>query len=193
MPLEVPQPHWHFLFFIYNFNSSNNVFLGRRYFGDFQFCINYFPNKGNEKSECHEVGERLFKCLEVIEVDGHLQRGWNMKYDILDSVLNFYVNYKTFNIRSQSDTYMEDIKNNIMIKRWGELKKDVVGEVKESTVVVEDNETEVEVRFTKEQIINSKMFSSSRDILTELLDVKQRYKISEVKDIIDVFMKREVV
>ena len=116
-----------------------------------------------------------------------------MKYDILDSVLNFYVNYKTFNIRSQSDTYMEDIKNNIMIKRWGELKKDVVGEVKESTVVVEDNETEVEVRFTKEQIINSKMFSSSRDILTELLDVKQRYKISEVKDIIDVFMKREVV
>jgi len=73
------------------------------------------------------------------------------------------------------------------------LKKDAVGEVKESTVVVGDNETEVEVRFTKEQIINSKMFSSSRDILTELLDVKQRYKISEVKDIIDVFMKREVV
>lgn len=73
------------------------------------------------------------------------------------------------------------------------MKKDVVGEVKESTVVVGDNETEVEVRFTKEQIINSKMFSSSRDILTELLDVKQRYKISEVKDIIDVFMKREVV
>ncbi len=73
------------------------------------------------------------------------------------------------------------------------MKKDAVGEVKESTVVVGDNETEVEVRFTKEQIINSKMFSSSRDILTELLDVKQRYKISEVKDIIDVFMKREVV
>ena len=42
------------------------------------------------------------------------------------------------------------------------MKKDVVGEVKESTVVVEDNETEVEVRFTKEQIINSKMFSSRR-------------------------------
>lgn len=35
-------------FFIYNFNSTNDVFLGKRYFRENQFCINYFPNKGNE-------------------------------------------------------------------------------------------------------------------------------------------------
>ena len=104
-------------FFIYNFNSTNNVFLGRRYFRENQFCINYFPNKGNENMECHEVAEKLYKCLEWINTNGDLLRGSGMKYDILDSVLNFYVNYNLFEYKTQDFIPMGDLTININSKR----------------------------------------------------------------------------
>ncbi|GAA0122251.1 hypothetical protein UT300018_15670 [Clostridium faecium] len=49
-----------------------------------------------------------------------------------------------------------------------------------------------EVKFTKEQIINSSKFTQiEKDILKALLDDKQ-YSLEEVKNIIDDFNKKEV-
>ena len=57
----------------------------------------------------------------------------------------------------------------------------------------ESVEDVIEVKFTKEQILNSKRFSGSRDILVGLLDDSKRYKISDIDDIINDFMKKEVI
>ncbi|WP_291563713.1 MULTISPECIES: hypothetical protein [unclassified Clostridium] len=53
-------------------------------------------------------------------------------------------------------------------------------------------EVNYEVKFTKEQIINSSKFTQiEKDILKALLDDKQ-YSLEEVKNIIDDFNKKEV-
>lgn len=61
------------------------------------FCIQYFPEtEGKENKECYAVAERLFSCLEYLEVNGERTRGTRMRYEITDGILNFFVNYDMF-------------------------------------------------------------------------------------------------
>ena len=92
------------------------MFLGKRYFREIQFCINYFPNKGNENKECHSVAERLYNCLEWLNAQGDLLRGTGLKHDILDGVLNFYVNYNAFYHKTEDTIPMGDISQRLNVK-----------------------------------------------------------------------------
>ena len=84
-------------FFIQCPNPTDRLFLGKRYFRQNQFCIQYFPLSEDDRNrECHTVGERLFSCLEYLEMDGSPVRGTNMKYEVIDGVLHFFVNYDMF-------------------------------------------------------------------------------------------------
>lgn len=105
-------------FFISCINPTNRLFLWKRYFRKNQFCIQYFPaDKMREREECNEVAERLFECLEYITVTGDLVRGNKMEYEIVDGILNFFVNYDMFvyMVTDKSDV-MEEISNNIAMK-----------------------------------------------------------------------------
>lgn len=77
-------------------NPTNDQFLGKRYFRQNQFAIQYFPSTDEKNAECNSVRERLFACLEVITVDGDLTRGVKMKGEVIDGVLNFFLNYDLF-------------------------------------------------------------------------------------------------
>lgn len=77
-------------------NPTNDQFLGKRYFRQNQFAIQYFPSTDEKNAECNAVRERLFACLEVITVDGDLTRGAKMKGEVIDGVLNFFLNYDLF-------------------------------------------------------------------------------------------------
>lgn len=77
-------------------NPTNDQFLGKRYFRQNQFAIQYFPSTDEKNAECNGVRERLFACLEVITVDGDLTRGVKMKGEVIDGVLNFFLNYDLF-------------------------------------------------------------------------------------------------
>lgn len=104
-------------FFISCINPTHNLFLGKRYFRENQFCIQYFPeDKQDPKSECHAVAERMEFCLEWIIVTGDLVHGSNMKYEIVDEVLSFFVNYNMFVYRNEASVSMEDISANIGVK-----------------------------------------------------------------------------
>lgn len=104
-------------FFIHNFSSANNLFLGNRYFRESQFCINYFPSDPNGKNtECHGVAERLYGCLDWLDVGDNLLRGIGLKHDILDGVLNFYVNYNSFEYKLKSTTPMGEIIKNLRVR-----------------------------------------------------------------------------
>lgn len=105
-------------FFISCINPAHNLFLGKRYFRENQFCIQYFPaDKQNPKAECHAVAERMEFCLEWITVTGDLMRGSKMKYEIADGILNFFVNYDLFVRKIVENTPMEEgISKNIIIK-----------------------------------------------------------------------------
>ena len=81
-------------FFIQCLNPTEELFFWKRYFRRNQFCIQYFPEEEYHRNqECHAVGERLFSCLEYLDVDGDPVMGTEMKYEITDGLLHFFVNY----------------------------------------------------------------------------------------------------
>ncbi|MBR5584088.1 MAG: hypothetical protein IKW21_06130 [Lachnospiraceae bacterium] len=72
---------------------SESQVLGKRYFKQNQFCIYYYPESDEKNKENLSVIERLFSCLEMINVDGDMVRGTNMDSEITDDVVAFMVNY----------------------------------------------------------------------------------------------------
>ena len=84
-------------FFVQCLNPTEKLFFWKRYFRQNQFCIQYFPeDKLHGKQECYAVGERLFSCLEYLEVGGELVMGTKRKYEVVDGILHFFVNYDLF-------------------------------------------------------------------------------------------------
>lgn len=103
-------------FFISCLNPTMKQFFGRKYFRSNQFCIQYFPETQGVNAECHATAERLFECLEYITVSGDLMRGTAMKYEIVDGVLNFFVNYDCYVYKKQENTPMETVEINNSVK-----------------------------------------------------------------------------
>lgn len=104
-------------FFISCISPTHELFLGKRYFRENQFCIQFFPvSKQRAREECHAVAERMEFCLEWITVTGDLVRGSKMKYEIVDDILNFFVNYNMFVYRKVDSVPMEEISENIAVK-----------------------------------------------------------------------------
>lgn len=96
-------------FSVFCLNPTNELFLNKRYFRTNQFCIQYFPSSEEKNAECNTVLERLYDSLELIEVDGDLTRGTRMKSELVDGVLNFFVNYDMFVYKVEEQTSMEDL------------------------------------------------------------------------------------
>lgn len=105
-------------FFIQCLNPTTELFLGKRYFRQNQFCIQYFPESDNKQSECNEVAERLTWLLEYITVPGDDRpiRGTKMKSDVIDGVLNFFLNYDCFVYRVETNEPMETLVSSTVAK-----------------------------------------------------------------------------
>lgn len=104
-------------FFITCINPTIKLFLGKRYLRENKFCIQYFSESEQRQTECNNVGETLLSILEYITVDGNLIRGNQMEFEVVDGVLNFFVNYDCFVYKvSQADIPMESMEKHIEVK-----------------------------------------------------------------------------
>lgn len=105
-------------FFITCLNPSLKPHAGNRYQCTNQFCINYFPESEEKQQECNAVGERMIWCLEYITKDGDSKpiRGTKMNYEVIDGVLNFFVNYDCIVTKTESQTAMEILETNTVVK-----------------------------------------------------------------------------
>lgn len=57
--------------------------------------IHYFSdNKSNLKKDCYSMGERIVECLEYLPFENTILRGENIRYQIVDDVLEVFVTYK---------------------------------------------------------------------------------------------------
>lgn len=83
-------------FYISCMEQKTKKYIGIRSLRKNQFVIQYFPHTDDGKGECYDVGEKMFECLEVINADGFFLRGTDMKFEIVDGVLHFFVDYNTF-------------------------------------------------------------------------------------------------
>lgn len=102
-------------FSIISLNATNNLFRGNKYFRRNQFCIQYFPSKNDKKYECNEILEELYDCLELIKLidSDKTILGTKMNGEIIDGVLNFFVNYDTYVYKVEVEKeFMEDLKIN---------------------------------------------------------------------------------
>lgn len=108
-------------FFIMGLNPSKESYPGKRNFRESPFVIQYFPESENARRECNDTAERMMQCLEYITIIGKERpmRGTDMKYEIADGVLNFFVNYDFFTVTIEEDTAMEDLKPGTSIKEGG--------------------------------------------------------------------------
>lgn len=105
-------------FFISCINPTSKLFLGKRYFRKNQFCVQYFPkSQAKEKEECNAVAERLFLCLEWLDVRGDAVMGTKMSAEVSDGILHFFVNYDMFVYRVREEIpVMEEIYTKASVK-----------------------------------------------------------------------------
>ena len=104
-------------FFIQSLKPKTEQFFGVRYHQRYDFCIQYFPKTLEIQRECNDTGERMYRSLEYIVIpDGRPVRGTEMNYEVLDSVLNFYVNYDSFVIRAEEEDHMEEVTHKVVPK-----------------------------------------------------------------------------
>lgn len=105
-------------FFIFCLNPTNNLFLGKRYFRTNLFCIQYFPASKEKQRECNGVAERMYECLEYITIYGEDTpiRGTKVEHEVVDGVLNFFVNYDCFIYKKEQQTPMEVVSAEINVR-----------------------------------------------------------------------------
>lgn len=108
-------------FFITCLNPTTELFLGKRYFRTNQFCIQYFPETNEKQRECNGVAERMWQCLEYITIYGEDKpiMGTKMKYEVVNGVLNFFVNYDCFIRKIEQQTPMESLQASTNVKGGG--------------------------------------------------------------------------
>lgn len=94
-------------FFVQCINPTSERFLGNKFKRTNQFCIQYFPSTEDKYNECMSVTERLFLALD--RVDDWLAS--KMNSEIVDGVLNFFVNYDGFVYKTTEQTLMETMKH----------------------------------------------------------------------------------
>lgn len=88
-------------FFVRPVSPEVKHFMGKRYYRQHLFAVHFFPESENSREEINEVIEQLFQHLEQITVDEEPMRGTNMRTEISDDVLIFFVNYDLFVYKEQ--------------------------------------------------------------------------------------------
>ena len=92
-------------FFINALDPKQDLFRNNRYSLTNMFCIQYISENKNPKLECNKVRDRLFNCLEYININEPISekdcitsliRGKNMHGEYNAEILNFFVNYDIF-------------------------------------------------------------------------------------------------
>lgn len=115
---DVPQGFTEPCFSIQHIASEVTERVPPHYFTMNKFDIRFFPKDSlNAKTEMHMTARALFSVLEYIYVLDNLCRGTKMRYEIVDGVLHFILNYDLF-IQSADDApehYMQSLTTNMEV------------------------------------------------------------------------------
>lgn len=91
-------------FFVLQMNSGQNKEVNRRYRRGTLINIRYFSKSDSldTNAECNLVAEQLYEQLEYVEWHGTLYRGMNMRHEIVDGVLHFFLSYGVYLVRQKA-------------------------------------------------------------------------------------------
>ncbi len=102
-------------FFIKRLKSKNKRLQKRRKEITNNYVIRYFSESNDE---CEAVGLKLMETLEflTLESENDTLRGYKMYYEIIDSVLHFFITYKTYLVEEETGEMMESLVTSINIE-----------------------------------------------------------------------------
>lgn len=83
-------------FFILLLQGTQTQIIGNRYYREHSFDIHYFPQSVQPMQEIQDVAARLMMDLEYVDLGSGLIRGTEMRYEVQDDVLHFFVQYNFF-------------------------------------------------------------------------------------------------
>lgn len=90
-------------FFVLQLSGGQTKEVDRRYRRTLMFDVHYFPSDSSEKkTECQRVATQLYELLEYVEWGGSLYRGHEMKHEVVDDVLHFFLSYNVHLIRQKA-------------------------------------------------------------------------------------------
>lgn len=95
--------------------------LGERRKMNLLFSVQYFPESKIPKQEINRVFERLYDCLELIEVDNKKCRGTLECQDNSNDVLTVMAEYTLFLNRREVNDHMEEFKMKGGVKDANEI------------------------------------------------------------------------
>lgn len=109
--VQIPQGMKKPCFFILPVQQTERKEIGIRYRNKHTFAIHYFPKETETGLELQEIAERVFYCLEIIEVEEGKIRGFGLEMKQSDEVLIFMVNYH-FSVwkPKEKDVMMGDVR-----------------------------------------------------------------------------------
>lgn len=82
-------------FYVKLLRASQKQVLNNRYYLEHSFDVHYFPGTADKNAEMHDTALKL-AGLEYITSSGSLIRGTKMRYEIVDGVLHYFVQYNYF-------------------------------------------------------------------------------------------------
>lgn len=106
-------------FFILQLNLSREKDLAPFNWLNYQLNIRYRPNKNfdSQYSELDQIGLDMLDGLESVEVEGVTLRPTDMNYQIVDGVLQFFINFRMRVNKEQKDgAVMEELFNSANVK-----------------------------------------------------------------------------
>ncbi len=80
-------------FFIFLNTSKQKKMIGKRFFREQQFVVEYHPGADGKKAQINNMIPRLNAALEYVTAEGDMFTGSKMSCEVIDNVLHFYVNY----------------------------------------------------------------------------------------------------
>lgn len=105
-------------FFILPLNTTYEKELGLRGWVYYQVNIRYRPTKdfNSKYSDLEQAGTDLMWALDTITVEGYPLHGRDMNYQIVDGVLQFFINFRMRIKQEQEIEKMLVLKNSAEIK-----------------------------------------------------------------------------
>jgi Fe-S-cluster formation regulator IscX/YfhJ len=79
-------------FYVEMYSVHHDQELNVKYKRAHRFDIHYHADHPSQR-ELHAIAEQLYELLETIEIGGKRVRGTNMRHEIVDQELHFFVDY----------------------------------------------------------------------------------------------------
>lgn len=103
-------------FFIKTLPSNKKKLIGNRYKNEFNLVINLMLEKENQE-EFNSISDKLYELEYITLLNKDLLKGYDMKTEVSDGVLKFFITYKFFTYKEITKSNdMEEIINNGEVK-----------------------------------------------------------------------------